>query len=408
MDTGKSKMDIEPGSGVTEESGETDQGTDVDKTDVGDAFKMDIESPSSEELERLANQTGSDTDSESDLNSQSYTIQKGDGTQRFQTEKREESASPVNPARVPASYSPKLEEKSENNENKEPVEKKPRRDKKVSELSTPEKRLSGDAAKFMDLSLPGSRPGSAASSAKSGSGREKGDDSKKLYMIWSGRVDPGKKEKDREREERIKQAQLKIAEERQRKLEEMREQQRLAQENREKQLEARRRKIEELKKREEERRRTVEERRRLQEETDRAKKEAILSKAKERLTRYEQWKSSGRKGGRRHVLGFGSRAPREVCLPLDNRRSSSQSTLRRSPNSSDYDSYFHRRAVSASSVVRRHCCIDINKLTQGTGMLSLTSLGHTATRGPDVKVTMIVCDNLCSFSIKIQIAAYCK
>ena len=105
-----------------------------------------------------------------------------------------------------------------------------------------------------------------------------------------------------------------------------------------------------------------------------AKKEAILSKAKERLTRYEQWKSSGRKGGRRHVLGFGSRAPREVCLPLDSRRSSSQSTLRRSPNSSDYDSYFHRRAVSASSVVRRHCCIDINKLTQGTGTLSLTSL----------------------------------
>ena len=73
------------------------------------------------------------------------------------------------------------------------------------------------------------------------------------------------------------------------------------------------------------------------------------------------------------MLGFGSRAPREVCLPLD-RRSSSQSTLRRSPNSSDYDSYFHRRAVSASSVVRRHCCIDINKLTQGTGMLSLTLL----------------------------------
>ena len=99
------------------------------------------------------------------------------------------------------------------------------------------------------------------------------------------------------------------------------------------------------------------------------KKEAILNKAKERLTRYEQWKAHGRKGGRKHVLGFGSRTPREVCLPLDSRRSSSQSTLRRSPNSSDYDSYFHRRAVSASSVVRRHCCIDINKLTQGIGML---------------------------------------
>lgn len=101
-----------------------------------------------------------------------------------------------------------------------------------------------------------------------------------------------------------------------------------------------------------------------------------MSKAKERLTRYEQWKSHGRKGGRRHVLGFGSRTPREVCFPLDARRSSSQSTLRRSPNSSDYDSYFNRRAVSASSVVRRHCCIDINKLTQGMGMFHCSFLLH--------------------------------
>lgn len=110
-----------------------------------------------------------------------------------------------------------------------------------------------------------------------------------------------------------------------------------------------------------------------------AKKEAILSKAKERLTRYEQWKSHGRKGGRRHVLGFGSRTPREVCFPLDARRSSSQSTLRRSPNSSDYDSYFNRRAVSASSVVRRHCCIDINKLTQGMGMFHCSFLSLSIT-----------------------------
>ena len=137
-----------------------------------------------------------------------------------------------------------------------------------------------------------------------------------------------------------------------------------------------------------------------------AKKEAILSKAKERLTRYEQWKSTGRKGGRRHMLGFGSRAPREVCLPLD-RRSSSQSTLRRSPNSSDYDSYFHRRAVSASSVVRRHCCIDINKLTQGTGMLyTLTSLTNVkvATAGIIRNVQVAIMSHTIDFKM-LYIAA---
>ncbi|XP_060584132.1 trichohyalin-like isoform X15 [Ruditapes philippinarum] len=247
----------------------------------------------------------------------------------------------------------------------EPITKKLKSDRRLTDSVLLEKH-SSDGSSRLNESL-GSRPSSAASSGKSGTpGKEKGEDAKKLYMIWSGRVDPIKREKEREREERIKHAQLKLNEERQRKIEEMREQQRLAQENREKQLEARRRKIEDLKKREEERRKQVEERRRLQEETDRAKKEAILSKAKERLTRYEQWKAHGRKGGRRHVLGFGSRTPREVCFTLDARRSSSQSTLRRSPNSSDYDSYFNRRAVSASSVVRRHCCIDINKLTQGT------------------------------------------
>ncbi|XP_060584131.1 trichohyalin-like isoform X14 [Ruditapes philippinarum] len=252
----------------------------------------------------------------------------------------------------------------------EPITKKLKSDRRLTDSVLLEKH-SSDGSSRLNESL-GSRPSSAASSGKSGTpGKEKGEDAKKLYMIWSGRVDPIKREKEREREERIKHAQLKLNEERQRKIEEMREQQRLAQENREKQLEARRRKIEDLKKREEERRKQVEERRRLQEETDRAKKEAILSKAKERLTRYEQWKAHGRKGGRRHVLGFGSRTPREVCFTLDARRSSSQSTLRRSPNSSDYDSYFNRRAVSASSVVRRHCCIDINKLTQGTALHSI-------------------------------------
>ena len=164
--------------GVTEDTGDNDQGTDVDKGDTNRAFKMDVESPSSEELEHLGSQTGSETDSDSDLNSQSYTIQKGDATQRFKNERRAESASPTSRTNDPTSDTRKSNENTNNNENKEPVEKKPRKDKKVSELSTPEKRLSGDASKFMDLNLSGSRPGSAASSAKSGtSGREKGNNS---------------------------------------------------------------------------------------------------------------------------------------------------------------------------------------------------------------------------------------
>lgn len=101
-----------------------------------------------------------------------------------------------------------------------------------------------------------------------------------------------------------------------------------------------------------------------------ARKEAIIQKSNDRLTRYEQWKAqmSSRKGGISYVIGFGSRAPRTVCQPLERRRSSSHSTIyRRSPQGSDADSYIpHRRAYSACSV-RRHCCIDINKLMgQGT------------------------------------------
>ena len=138
---------------------------------------MDVESPSSEELEHLGSQTDETDDSDSDLNSQSYTIQKGDATQRFKDENRAESASPITEATAtdPISDAGKSLENSDNIENKEPVEKKPRKGKKVSELSTPEKRLSSDASKFMDVNLSGSRPGSAASSAKSGSGREKGN-----------------------------------------------------------------------------------------------------------------------------------------------------------------------------------------------------------------------------------------
>ncbi|XP_052809925.1 ensconsin-like isoform X2 [Mya arenaria] len=179
---------------------------------------------------------------------------------------------------------------------KEPAEKKMKSDRRVTDSFLLEKR-SGDGSGKLNETIGGSRPSSVASSGKSGTpSKDKDEGSKKLYMIWSGRVDPARKEKEREREDRIRQAQQKLAEERQRKIDEMREQQRLAQENREKQLDARRRKIEDLKRREEERRKQVEDRRRLQEETDRVKKEAILSKAKERLTRYEQWKTHGRKG----------------------------------------------------------------------------------------------------------------
>ncbi|CAI9738159.1 uncharacterized abhydrolase domain-containing DDB_G0269086-like isoform X15 [Octopus vulgaris] len=170
-----------------------------------------------------------------------------------------------------------------------------------------------------------------------------------------------RKEKEREREERVRVAREKLADERKKKIEELKEQQRLAQEHRERQQELRRRKIDELRRREEERRAAVEERRRKQEEDQRVRREAILQRAQERVARYEQWKQSGRhRGGR--IYGFGSRTPREICLPLDRKRSSSHSTLLRcSANDSDSDTYVRpqRRAVSACSMVRRHCCVDV-------------------------------------------------
>ncbi|CAI9738152.1 trichohyalin-like isoform X7 [Octopus vulgaris] len=178
---------------------------------------------------------------------------------------------------------------------------------------------------------------------------------------WIGYPSTVRKEKEREREERVRVAREKLADERKKKIEELKEQQRLAQEHRERQQELRRRKIDELRRREEERRAAVEERRRKQEEDQRVRREAILQRAQERVARYEQWKQSGRhRGGR--IYGFGSRTPREICLPLDRKRSSSHSTLLRcSANDSDSDTYVRpqRRAVSACSMVRRHCCVDV-------------------------------------------------
>lgn len=104
-----------------------------------------------------------------------------------------------------------------------------------------------------------------------------------------------------------------------------------------------------------------------------ARRESIIQKSQERITRFEQWKASGRKGGSRYVYGFGSRTPRDVCVPFDRRRSSSHTGLsRHSPNGSDSDYYRpQRRAISACSAVRRHCCIDINRLT-GMSFSTLT------------------------------------
>ncbi|XP_076444498.1 uncharacterized protein LOC143282703 isoform X2 [Babylonia areolata] len=191
-------------------------------------------------------------------------------------------------------------------------------------------------------------------------------DSGGLVTISPKHKDPDRIKKDREREERVRQARERLEQERKRKLIDLQEQQRQAQENREKQLEMRRKKIEDLRRRDVERRAEVEKRRREKENAERSRRETLLLKAEERVARYEAWKRSGQKGGRSHVLGFGSATPRHVCLPYERpRRSSSHSALaRRSPNGSDSDySVFRpqRRALSACSTVRRHCCVDLNR-----------------------------------------------
>ncbi|KAK3098236.1 hypothetical protein FSP39_017473 [Pinctada imbricata] len=250
-----------------------------------------------------------------------------------------------------------------------PVEKKLRTEGRPSDAMSTGSQDSGKGGKTGSdcPSNTSSKPNSSEGTSKS--------PTHKLDSKEKTEKDALRKERDREREERIKQQREKLAHERQQKIDEMREQQKAAQEKREKQLEARRMKIDELRRREEERRKEVEERRKKQDEEDRARKEAIIMKSRERITRYEQWKAhtNTRKGGISYVIGFGSRAPREVCQPLERRRSSSHSTLfRRSPHGSDSDSYRpHRRAFSACSV-RRHCCIDINKLT-GQGLYFGTS-----------------------------------
>ncbi|XP_064595510.1 microtubule-associated protein futsch-like [Liolophura sinensis] len=205
-----------------------------------------------------------------------------------------------------------------------------------------------------------SRPLSATSGSPSHKGERGGDTGS-----GSASVDAAhKKEKEKEREDRIRAVKEKQMLERQRKIEELREAQRLAQEHRNRQQELRRKKIEELRRREEERRAAVDERRRKREEIERARREAILAKTSERLARYEAWKASGKgKGGVQGPFGFGSRTPRDICERLErSRRSASQSAIyRRSPNDSDSDSYIRpqRRAISACSTVRRHCCVDV-------------------------------------------------
>ncbi|KAK0041493.1 MAP7 domain-containing protein 1-like isoform X12, partial [Biomphalaria pfeifferi] len=123
-------------------------------------------------------------------------------------------------------------------------------------------------------------------------------------------ADPVKIAKEREKEERVRQARERLLEERRKKLEELREQQRIAQENREKQLEMRRRKIEDLRKRDSERRAAVEERRKMKEDIERARRESILQKAEERVARYEAWKAGGRKGM------FGEGSPKNLSVSM--------------------------------------------------------------------------------------------
>ena len=119
-----------------------------------------------------------------------------------------------------------------------------------------------------------------------------------------------------------------------------------------------------------------------------SRRESLLMKAEERVARYEAWKRSGQKGGRSHVLGFGSATPRDICQSYERpRRSSSHSALvRRSPNGSDSDYSFRpqRRAISACSTVRRHCCVDLNR----TGRSSLTD--STPTPNPGLPLPLAV------------------
>ncbi|XP_076077193.1 uncharacterized protein LOC143047801 isoform X15 [Mytilus galloprovincialis] len=169
--------------------------------------------------------------------------------------------------------------------------------------------MSGDSGGIQDTHSIASMTASGTSSSnKSPNHKADTDKEKGQILVSAGRsdminlngkvlaIDHVKKEKEKEREDKIRQQKEKLAEERQKKLEEMKEQQRLAQEKREKQLELRRLKIEELRRRDDERRHAVEERRRRQETEEMARRESIIQKSAERITRFEQWKASGRKG----------------------------------------------------------------------------------------------------------------
>ncbi|VDI12264.1 Hypothetical predicted protein [Mytilus galloprovincialis] len=173
--------------------------------------------------------------------------------------------------------------------------------------------MSGDSGGIQDTHSIASMTASGTSSSNKSPNHKADTDKEKDHV---------KKEKEKEREDKIRQQKEKLAEERQKKLEEMKEQQRLAQEKREKQLELRRLKIEELRRRDDERRHAVEERRRRQETEEMARRESIIQKSAERITRFEQWKASGRKGG-----SFGGGTPPNKHLSMStsvlyNKRSS--------------------------------------------------------------------------------------
>ncbi|XP_076466578.1 uncharacterized protein LOC143297908 isoform X9 [Babylonia areolata] len=230
----------------------------------------------------------------------------------------------------------------------------------------------GDNCEAPTLKMNSPRSGKAAADNHSmdtrvsaASGGDSGGTAASAVTISPRHKDPDRIKKDREREERVRQARERLEEERKKKLLELQDQQRQAQENREKQLEMRRKKIEDLRRREMERRAEVERRRREKETAEKSRRESLLLKAEERVARYEAWKRGGQKGGRGHVLGFGSATPRAICRPAERpRRSSSHSgLLRHSPSGSDSEYSFRpqRRALSACSTVRRHCCVDLNR-----------------------------------------------
>jgi len=176
--------------------------------------------------------------------------------------------------------------------------------------------------------------------------------------------------KQKEREEKVRLAQRKQVEDRQRKLEEILESQKKAFEFREKQQEERKRKLVEMRKRDAQHRMLVEERRKKMLEAENERRQALLRKSAEKEAKLNDLRERRNNSG---VLGFGSRSRRMVCDTIDvsKRAASHGSLLRASPNNTlepaepDPNVRVQRRAVSACSLNRKGTAADKNG-----GMLS--------------------------------------